>query len=325
MNVLQQAARAALNGERVLLFTRLPDGLHAACIGGAWIGHAPCFEIAEALGKDLRLPATVETPDGRVVVESFCSMPDAMIVGAGHVASALCAVLSRVGFRVRVADPRGDLLAPARFPGAEELLLTGYVEAARSEPPNGSDFFILTPGHDTDLCALRETLRRPHGYVGMLASRRKASSVREALCAEGFSEAELRDVHAPVGLAIGARTPEEIAVSIAAEVIAWHRVEQGLDETQPLSLLSQLSQGEGEVLLSVAERRGSAPRGIGARLLLTKSGQSLGTVGGGIVERRALEAAGLTRVDGAPRVVRIATGSGEMGCGGEVSVLVERL
>ena len=70
MTVLQQAARATLNGERVFLFPRLPDGLHAACIGGAWIGHAPCFEIAEALGKNLRLPATVETPDGRVFPQS---------------------------------------------------------------------------------------------------------------------------------------------------------------------------------------------------------------------------------------------------------------
>lgn len=325
MNVLEQAARAALQGERVLLFTRLPDGLCAARIGDAWVGRAPCFECAQTRVNGQRLPTTVETPDGCIAVEAFCAMPSALLVGGGHVASALCASLARVGFRVRVADPRGSLLTKERFPGAEELIPNGYVEAARGAAPDGSDFFILTPGHDTDLCALREALRRPHGYVGMLASRRKADVVRETLLAEGFSEAALREVHAPVGLPIGAVTPEEIAVSIAAEAIAWHRVKQGLGETQPLSLLTHLARGEGGVLLSVAERRGSAPRGIGARLLLTDSGQAIGTVGGGAVEHSALEAAELTRADGAPRVVHIATGRGEMGCGGEVSVLVQRL
>ena len=248
MNVLQQAARAALQGERVHLLTRLPDGLCAARIGDTWIGRAPCFEYAQTQAKGQRLPVTVETPDGCVAVEAFRAMPAALLVGGGHVASALCASLARVGFR----DPRGDLLTKERFPGAEELLPNGYVEAARGAAPDGSDFFILTPGHDTDLCALREALRRPHGYVGMLASRRKADAVRETLRAEGFSEAALREVHAPVGLPIGAVTPEEIAVSIAAEVIAWHRVEQGLGETQPLSLLNHLARGEGGVLLCVA-------------------------------------------------------------------------
>ncbi len=325
MYVLMEAARAALSGQKALLFTCLPSGRHAARIGDAWLNPAPCFEQALEQTKDARLPATCDTAGGRVTVEIFCAMPGALLVGGGHVAAALCGTLSRIGFRVRVADPRPDMLTPKRFPGAEELITLPYVEAASRAAPDGSDFYVLTPGHISDLEALREVLRRPRGYVGMLASRRKAASVQDTLRSGGFPEEVLREVHAPVGLSIGAITPEEIAISITSQAIAYHRLERGLGETQPLGLLTHLAHGGHGVLLSVVERQGSVPRGVGARMLLTDAGARIGSVGGGIVEHRALEAAALTAADGETRTVRVATRSGEIGCGGEVCVLVETI
>ena len=134
---------------------------------------------------------------------------------------ALAAVLAPLDFRVAVYDDRPEFTGEDRFPLAVKRVAAPFGELRRHVPLGPDDYLvIMTRGHQADFEVLRETLRAPVRYLGCIGSRRKLALCRDRLLAEGFTEAEYARLHAPIGLAIGAETPEEIAVSIAAELIA---------------------------------------------------------------------------------------------------------
>ncbi len=141
------------------------------------------------------------------------------IFGAGHVALALVPVLARLGFRAVVLDDRPDFADPARFPEAFAVRVADF--ARLNDLPIGArdDVVIMTRGHQHDQEVLSQMLRTPARYIGMMGSKAKRAFVYASLREQGFSEADIARVHSPVGLPIGAQTPEEIAVSIAAELI----------------------------------------------------------------------------------------------------------
>lgn len=146
------------------------------------------------------------------------------IFGAGHVSEALVPVLGPLGFPMTVIDPRPELAAPERFPGAE-LLCAEFEPLPPSVRISERDYaVVMTPGHEKDLSVLRQVLQTPASYIGCIGSRKKTAYVNQKLREEGFSAAELARIHAPIGLPIKAGTPEEIAISIAAELIL-HRAE----------------------------------------------------------------------------------------------------
>ena len=185
---------------------------------------------------------------------------------------------------------------------------------------------IVTRGHVADLVCLRETLRHETAYVGMIGSHKKNAAVFDKLRAEGVTEAQLARVHAPIGLPIGAETPEEIAVCIAAEWIADRRTSANSQFTA--GMLDALAAGCGGVMATVVRKTGSAPRGVGARLLVQANGHVLGTIGGGLAEREVIDRA-RAMLD-APRteLCHIDMNNGEAGksgliCGGSVDVLFE--
>ena len=141
------------------------------------------------------------------------------VFGGGHVSAALVPVLLPLGFPVTVLDPRPELAVPERFPGAT-VLRGDFAALSDAVTLTQRDYaVVMTPGHEMDLAVLRQVLRTPACYVGCIGSRRKTAYVNQKLREEGFGEADLARVHAPIGLPIQARTPEEIAVSIAAELI----------------------------------------------------------------------------------------------------------
>ena len=143
------------------------------------------------------------------------------LFGGGHVSQALAAVLAPLDFRVAVYDDRPEFTGEDRFPLAVKRVAAPFGELRRHVPLGPDDYLvIMTRGHQADFEVLRETLRAPVRYLGCIGSRRKLAICRDRLLAEGFTEAEYARLHAPIGLAIGAETPEEIAVSIAAELIA---------------------------------------------------------------------------------------------------------
>lgn len=144
----------------------------------------------------------------------------AILFGAGHCSLALTPVLRSVGFRVTVFDDRPELITPERFPAAERLICGDFSHIDRYLSCNAEDYIVvMTSGHTHDFIVQEQILRRDFAYVGVIGSRAKTASVNARLRAAGVQEAAIASVHTPVGVAIKAVTPEEIAVSIAGEMI----------------------------------------------------------------------------------------------------------
>ncbi len=163
-----------------------------------------------------------------IFVEPILPQPLLYIFGGGHISSAVARVASASGFSITIADDREAFANTERFPMADKLYTT-YEDAFAKIVPNASSYLlIVTRGHRDDMRVLAWAVRTDARYIGMIGSKRKVLSVYKALEKEGYSPEEFERVHAPVGLDIGALTPEEIAVSITAELIAVRRNAVGL-------------------------------------------------------------------------------------------------
>ena len=144
------------------------------------------------------------------------------LFGAGHVSRALAQILAMAEFRTVVYDQRPEAAWRAFFPDAAERICGPFEEALdRLEPITEEDYaVIMTPGHQGDYEVLSQVLRTPAKYIGCIGSRKKVAAARERLLADGFTAAEIDRVWAPIGLPIGGETPAEVAVSVAAQLIA---------------------------------------------------------------------------------------------------------
>lgn len=149
--------------------------------------------------------------------------PNLLIAGAGHVGRALAAIAGQMGLEVTVIDDRADFAVPARFPGAK--CVVGDIEQALSQYPIDELTYvvIVTRGHKNDARSLAAVVQSRAGYIGLIGSRKKVRTILGELEQQGVARESLLRVHAPIGLEIGAVTPGEIAVSIAAELIAVRR------------------------------------------------------------------------------------------------------
>ena len=159
-------------------------------------------------------------------VEHFYPEPTVFIFGAGHVGVSVAHMASYAGFRVTMVDDRDEFANFDRVPDADHIVVVNSFEKCMSKLSVGSQSYlvIVTRGHSQDMTVLHQALQTPAQYVGMIGSRRKIKLIFEGLIKEGVSEDQLDRVHAPIGLPIGGETPEEIAVSIVAELI---QVKQG--------------------------------------------------------------------------------------------------
>ena len=222
--VLQGVVEAQKAGRDVLLATRLTDGVQELIEAG----HAPRRLSLDAaqVGDALRTgePRTVETPEGAVFLRPYIRSPRIVVVGAVHIAQALVGMATSAGFRVMVLDPREGFATAERFPGA--VLLRQWPDEAMATLQLDARTAVVALTHDPriDDPALVAALRSDAFYVGALGSRKTQAARRERLGALGFSAADLDRIHGPIGLPIGARTPEEIAVAVLAEVIGALRL-----------------------------------------------------------------------------------------------------
>jgi xanthine dehydrogenase accessory factor len=154
-------------------------------------------------------------------VEPSARVSTAYLFGAGHVAQPTAHLAAMVGFQVWVLDDRKDYAHPERFPEAQRVKVLDSFERAFTDLAVTSDSYVIifTHGHLHDKIVLAQALTTDAGYIGMIASRRKRNTIYDALRAEGVPQSQIDRVHSPIGIAIGAETPEEIAVSIVAEMI----------------------------------------------------------------------------------------------------------
>ncbi len=211
----------------------LEDGSLRGTVGGGAIE----FQIIEAARALLRSPERTRTLEthlthelgmccgGRMKV--FLEKQEAparlTLYGAGHVSQEVAALAHRVGFRVTVVDARAAWASHERFPGCE-VRVEDPADHARACQPDGHDFFcITTHDHPLDQAVLEALLSKPSAYLGVIGSERKAARFRMRLEAAGFSAEALARVRSPMGVPIGGLTPQEIAVSIVAELIQVRR------------------------------------------------------------------------------------------------------
>lgn len=218
-------ARCALEhfvrGEAMWLISRISGGgeLTLYTRGGGFQG-SPCpLWLSDCL---TRKATVVRRKEEQFCVEQINSSGRVYIFGCGHVSRELEPVLTRVGFRCVLLDDRPEFARSDLFPTAEEVRLVDFEHIAQSVSIGEEDYVcVMTRGHAFDTLVQAQVLRCRPRYVGVIGSRRKAAAVRETLREEwGLSEAELELVTTPIGLEIGAETPAEIAVSIAAQMIA---------------------------------------------------------------------------------------------------------
>ena len=203
-----------------------------------------------------------------------------IICGGGHVSLALAHVASILDFDITVIDDRHEFSNKKRFPMVGQVLCMGFDQALDQLGSRADDYYVIvTRGHAFDRDCLAHVLRGQYAYAGMIGSKGKVAAVMKSLLSEGFPQAQLDGVHSPIGIKLGGQSPAEVAVSIAAELVA----ERARIGSMPPPPPSQ----EPGVLVTIVSKRGSAPRGEGTWMLVRPDGSILGTVGGGAAEFRA--------------------------------------
>ncbi|KYZ74732.1 hypothetical protein AXX12_16025 [Anaerosporomusa subterranea] len=218
-------------GQRLLFYL---EGESKGCI----ISESFTTEILQELaGKSWEYPSLFRL-DGKPEFELFwdklIQQRQAIIFGGGHISQPLVDILSLIGYTVTVVDDRPDFANSARFPKAASVFCGSFEKAFSDiEIGKAAAVIIVTRGHKHDLACLRHALNSRGFYIGMIGSRRKISLIFETLREEGVSDAAIRSVRAPIGLDLHGQTPAEIALSIAAEILAVEKGGTGL----PLSTM----------------------------------------------------------------------------------------
>jgi xanthine dehydrogenase accessory factor len=184
--------------------------------------HAGLVEVGET---GLRYTTRIE-PNGspRIFIDPIAGAQRLIIVGAGHIAQPLASMGTMLGFHVTVIDDRHQFANRERFPTTNDIIVKPFREAIDGLRLDKHCFLVsVTRGHAYDEEAVAAALRQPCGFVGMIGSRRRVKTTLDRLAEAGISRERTEDVHAPLGLDIGAETPEEIAIAIIAEIIRERR------------------------------------------------------------------------------------------------------
>ncbi|MDR1874534.1 MAG: XdhC family protein [Synergistaceae bacterium] len=332
------------NGDEVVLVTRSrPDGLVKTLHAGTFPAEGAQERNAYPALKDaLRVEKNGEEV---TIVECFLPPPRLIIFGGGHIAVPLSLMGAMLKFDVTVFDDRPSFAGRTRFPGAAEVICDSFERVAERLTIRKNDYVVIvTRGHRHDQECLRAVLNGEiPRYMGMIGSRRRAAIVRRQMAEEGYAPLMER-LHSPIGLPIGAVTPEEIAVSILAEVLQEKRRNPGdLDagasrddgkryaDMDVLQWLARAEEngGEGEnvAIVTVLSTRGSTPREAGAKMVVLRDGRAVGSIGGGCAEADVTrDAREILRSGGHCFKTVDLTDSAEddgMMCGGVMEVLIE--
>lgn len=257
--------------------------------------------------------------EGGEQVSRLAYPPHLVLFGGGHIAQALTPMAKACGIRATVVDDRAEVLTYDHFPQGTELIHSPFTELPeqRLERIAKPYYCIFTHGHSADAECLSWAGTRKSAYIGMIGSRRKIEACKEVAHARGVAEEVLSTIHSPIGLAINAVSPAEISVAIMAEIISVYRKDKSTIFVDS-SLIERIAASRGTVC-RIVKASGSSPGKEGA-LMLVEGDEVHGTVGGGEVERLAIEEAKRTVH---PHLVDydLSKGGGAgMVCGGAVTI-----
>lgn len=287
------------------------------------------------------IPLTAREGELLVVAEPFFPEERLIVLGGGHIAMPLVEFAAKVGFSITVVDDRPAFANAQRFPLARQVLCEAFDRALKQLRITENDYIVIvTRGHRHDQVCLEQLLEGVEPfYTGMIGSRRRVGALKELLIEAGYDPARLSRIHTPIGLAIGAVTPEEIAVSILAELIACKRrvPEAGAEGARHISrsdvdfdvlrLLAEETE-EPKTIVTVISSKGSVPRGAGAKMLVYPGGRIAGSIGGGcseaavISEARSIAGTGGYQLETVDLTGDVAESEG-MVCGGTMQVMLE--
>jgi xanthine dehydrogenase accessory factor len=341
-NIYTQLLCCLQDGQNATLITQITGklGKKSQGIKKQLITGSPCEEIArQALEQGL--PVTETQQDTTVLAEPFYPEERLIVLGGGHIALPLAEFAVKIGFSVHVVDDRPSFANASRFPMAKRVICEAFDKAIEQLNITQCDYVvIITRGHRHDQTCLEQLLKGTEPfYTGMIGSRRRVAAVKEALAQQGCNSQRLECVHTPIGLAIGAITPEEIAISIVAELISCKRQK---NEVRPgivrydnrsdvdFDVLRALSEetDKPKSIVTVISSKGSVPRGAGAKMLVYADGKIVGSIGGGCSEAAVIDdARQILGTSGYKlQTVDLTGDSAEdegMVCGGVMDVLIE--
>lgn len=277
--------------------------------------------------------------DGTQYIRHFCTRERLILLGGGHIAQPLCRYAADLDFAVTVADDRPSFAHQSRFPEAEKVICDSFPNALQQLNIGTRDYVaVITRGHRYDADCLRTILAGPFPkYLGMIGSKRRVIALFQMLEDEGSSRDALNKIHSPIGIAIGALTIKEIAISIVAELIqcrrdGTNRRAQGTELTAAevnFPLLEFLAEDPApKALLTVYETRGSTPVKSGAMMAVDQNLRTVGTIGGGCSENAVMMDAYRMIGTGKQRCVTVDMSNDVaeeegMVCGGQMKVLIE--
>lgn len=292
-------------------------------------------EIQELAQKSIGAGALLldgETAKDFMIAEPYFPESHLIILGGGHIARPLCEFSAKCGFSVTVVDDRPSFANTQRFPEAKHVICESFDHCFSLLNINRSSFVvIITRGHRHDLDCLRQVLKHETAYTGMIGSRRRVRAAMAQLLEEGYPKEKLDGVRAPIGLDIGAETPEEISISILSELIKFKRTAASCWPELDMEVLRELANDDDEsrALVTVIGTKGSTPRDTGAKMIVWPHGGTLGSIGGGCSEADVMRAAYDVIRDGGCRIMDVdmtgdvAEDEG-MVCGGIMKVLIEK-
>jgi xanthine dehydrogenase accessory factor len=225
VRVYDAAVAALWRGDRAVIVTAAnwDDGPQKALVAGAHlIGRAsPAMrEAAASIDRNSELPSLTR----QILTEPLVGKPKLVVFGGGHVGARVAEAAAFAGWRVTVVDDRAEFADPARHPAAERTIACDYHDLPATLGIDADTYVVVaTRGHQHDAIVVDQVARLDTRYLGMLGSRRKVALTWKLLEGQGIPRTRLDQIHAPVGLSIGADTPEEIAISVVAELVATRR------------------------------------------------------------------------------------------------------
>ncbi len=260
--------------------------------------------------------------------ETIVKKPRLVICGGGHIALCLYKIAETVGFSVTVIDERQQFASNARFENAKTVCKP-YQEALSEAGFDENNYYVIvTNSHLSDRACLEAILKNSYAYVGMVGSKRKISLVLNKLRDVGFTEEVLSKIHTPIGLNIHAETPEEIAISILAEIISVKNKAAQISANEEIFLACQNENAL--AVLTITQTKGSAARKAGSKMVVFKDETIMGTIGGGSAEHEVLQKSIEACKNNTSALVTCQmlnedVTKGEMICGGEIQVFIEVL